>query len=165
MISAMFHVHPSLFLQITRKANTELGRWKHTNVTNVIIPRTLPVVLIITGNRSISELNSRAMYAVILLQQRDTWKFTRKGNMKTFCDKCDFTVSTKIKLKIHKESKHEGIRYLCDQCSSSYMIHGELKKHKRRVHEGVTFTCDECTFVSSFPESVRRHKITEHALK
>jgi len=86
--------------------------------------------------------------------------------MKTFCDKCDFTVSTKIKLTIHlKESKHEGIRYQCDQCSSSYMIHGELKKHKRRVHEGVPFTCDECTFVSSFPESVRRHKKTEHALK
>ena len=32
------------------------------------------------------------------------------------CDSCYFKLSDKQALKVHKESKHFGIKYDCDQC-------------------------------------------------
>ena len=49
-------------------------------------------------------------------------------------DRCSYTATTTGNLKVHKEAKHEGIRYPCDQCPYSSVQLGDLKRHKLRKH-------------------------------
>ena len=35
------------------------------------------------------------------------------------CDKCEYKTKTNYLLRVHKESKHEGIRYNCELCDYS----------------------------------------------
>ena len=37
-------------------------------------------------------------------------------------------------LKIHKESKHLGIKYPCDHCSANFSTKSNLKSHVARKH-------------------------------
>ena len=56
------------------------------------------------------------------------------------CDQCIYASTEPSKLKRHKQSKHEGVRYPCDQCE--YIVHykSNLSSHKRRNH-AVTEEC------------------------
>ena len=40
-------------------------------------------------------------------------------------------------LKIHKNFKHECIRYPCDQCDHAATTDGALKRHKESKHKGI----------------------------
>ena len=51
------------------------------------------------------------------------------------CDSCHFKLSDKQALKVHKESKHFGIKYDKKQL---------LKAHKDSKHNGIKYSCDEC---------------------
>ena len=34
-----------------------------------------------------------------------------------FCNLCDYKTRTKMNLKYHTESKHDGVEYACDKCT------------------------------------------------
>ena len=51
-------------------------------------------------------------------------------------------------LKMHKESKHEGIRYPCDQCDYAASMAKDLKRHKESKHEGIRYPCDQCDYAA-----------------
>ena len=53
------------------------------------------------------------------------------------CDQCEFTGS-QTGLRLHKESKHVGVRYPCDQCEYAASQASNLKRHKKSKHEGVS---------------------------
>ena len=55
---------------------------------------------------------------------------------------CEFTASTSYNLKVHKQSKHEGIRYPCDMCEYAVTRQWVLKVHKESKHEGNRYPCD-----------------------
>ena len=47
---------------------------------------------------------------------------------------------------MHKEAKHEGVRYDCDQCGFKAPSKRSIKRHKDAVHEGVSHVCDQCDY-------------------
>ena len=79
-----------------------------------------------------------------------------------FCDKCDYSASRKALLKLHKESKHEGIKYPCDQCSLEFTYRAHLKQHIRSTHEGVRYSCKQCDYVSLWPQALKEHVDAVH---
>ena len=36
--------------------------------------------------------------------------------------------------RVHKKSKHEGIRYPCNECEYAAIQVADLKRHKKRKH-------------------------------
>ena len=55
----------------------------------------------------------------------------------------------KQSLKIHQQSKHEGVRYVCNQCEYSATTRGDLKRHQESLHEGVLYSCDQCKYTAT----------------
>ena len=53
-----------------------------------------------------------------------------QGNSGYSCEYCDYKSKWKHALKIHKESKHEGICSNCDECGYKVTTKGSLKTHK-----------------------------------
>ena len=45
------------------------------------------------------------------------------------CDDCDYVSNKKISLKVHVQSKHEGVRYPCDLCDYQATQRGRLRVH------------------------------------
>ena len=95
--------------------------------------------------------------------EMETTSFTNDRNHEcstiTFtCDKCEFAATTLGYLKIHKESKHEGIRYPCDECEFAATTLGYLKRHKENKHEGIRYPCDKCEFAATTPSNLKNHK-------
>ena len=50
------------------------------------------------------------------------------------CDECEFNTSLPCKLKIHKNSKHLGIKYPCEVCGLEFTLPQVRRKHIRSVH-------------------------------
>ena len=70
---------------------------------------------------------------------------------------------TKVGLKIHKESIHDGVFYSCDKCTYKTITIPNLKQHKASSHEGVRYPCDQCDILPfTAVGSLRRHKVSVH---
>ena len=54
--------------------------------------------------------------------------------MKYACNQCDYQVAKQDNLKIHIQSKHEGVKYACNQCDYQATRQDNLKMHVKRVH-------------------------------
>ena len=65
--------------------------------------------------------------------------------------------NNKTKLKIHRENKHEGVRWPCDQCDKQFREKSVLQKHIKGVHEGVRFNCKLCDFEAPYQSSLINH--------
>ena len=76
------------------------------------------------------------------------------------CDKCEYMAATSYYLKLHRTSKHEGVRYSCDQCENSFL--NGLKSHKISKHKGVRYPCDQCDYTSTLTHGLKAH-IKKHA--
>ena len=64
-----------------------------------------------------------------------------------FCDKCNFKTAYQGNLSKHKKSMHEeGNKYSCDQCGLKFTQLGNLKKHREAIHDGIKYPCDQCDF-------------------
>ena len=59
------------------------------------------------------------------------------------CDQCEHVASKKLSLKLHIQSKHEGLRFPCDHCDYKATQKQLLKKHINEKHDGSMFSCDE----------------------
>ena len=76
---------------------------------------------------------------------------------KAQCPTCLKIYMNKTKLKIHRESKHEGVRWPCDQCDKQFREKSVLQKHIKGVHEGVMFNCKLCDFEAAYQSSLINH--------
>ena len=78
------------------------------------------------------------------------------------CDQCKYVTSTQLILKVHKKSKHEGIKYPCDQCDYAATTSSHLKTHQEARHAGIRYPCDKCEYAASALQSLNRHKKLKH---
>ena len=53
------------------------------------------------------------------------------------CDQCDSKYKQKKHLKIHIQSKHEGVKYACNQCEYQVTKQSSLKNHILSKHKCV----------------------------
>lgn len=52
------------------------------------------------------------------------------------CDMCEYVPKN---LRLHKESKHKGIRHPCGMCENTATTHSPLKKHKDSQQGGIRY--------------------------
>ena len=52
-----------------------------------------------------------------------------------------------------------GLRWGCDICDYSSKTTTALKMHKQHKHEGIKYPCDECSHVASKLDNLRRQGI------
>ena len=69
---------------------------------------------------------------------------SNKKDGKNQCRQCDYENSALYNLRLHVESKHEGVRYPCNQCDYKATREVHLRRHKEIKHEGVRYPCDKC---------------------
>ena len=67
-------------------------------------------------------------------------------NVKYNCDLCDYRATTKVNIKRHLQSIHEGVKYSCKQCEFKATQKKNVKRHVKSVHEGVQYNCDLCDY-------------------
>ena len=60
---------------------------------------------------------------------------------------------------LHKESKHEGIRYPCNECEYTATVAGKLRRHKENKHKGIRYPCDVCEYAATRASDFKRHRI------
>ena len=59
------------------------------------------------------------------------------GTSNTNCKECEYVTTTPTSLKIHKEMKHENVRYSCEECEYGATPAYSLKHHKESKHKRV----------------------------
>ena len=57
---------------------------------------------------------------------------------------CGYSVPEDSLLKIHIESKHEGVQYSCKQCDYKATDKRKLRTHIESKYEGVCYDCNLC---------------------
>ena len=80
------------------------------------------------------------------------------------CNECEFAATAAFVLKRHKESKHEGVRYPCNECEYAGTTKGSLKVHKESKHAGVKYPCEYCKYAATSKRVLVAHKRRKHAL-
>ena len=56
-------------------------------------------------------------------------------HLKYGCDQCEYKATRTSNLRVHKQSKHEGVQYSCDQCEYKAGRKENLKMHKKVINE------------------------------
>ena len=86
------------------------------------------------------------------------------GDKEFVCDKCDYRSATNGGLRLHIESKHEGIRHPCsfENCDAVYTFKGTLDNHIKTDHKGLRYECDKCEFKAKASSNIRKHKKSIH---
>lgn len=79
------------------------------------------------------------------------------------CKKCDYSCSRTDTLKIHIQSKHDGVIYKCQDCDAIFSRNWSLITHKKVKHEGRRFNCDQCHHKSTHLKYLKSHKIAKHS--
>jgi len=79
-----------------------------------------------------------------------------------FCDQCEYKAKTKYLLRVHKESKHEGIRYKCELCDYSAKKKEQVKLHNEAKHEGKTYSCNQCNYQTPRKYALKVHQDITH---
>ena len=78
--------------------------------------------------------------------------FTYRTSLKINCTQRSFSgalscrswICSKISLRRHIESVHEGKTYHCQHCEQKCANGGSLKRHIQSIYEGKTFQCQHC---------------------
>jgi len=86
----------------------------------------------------------------------------RKKNTEFKCEKCDFIFNAAVELKLHKEVKHDLIRYPCDECDFNATRSGILKSHKAYKHTNIRHQCDLCELSFTTTGNLKRHRNSVH---
>ena len=86
------------------------------------------------------------------------------GDKEFVCDKCDYRSAFNGGLRLHIESKHEGIRHPCsfENCDAVYTCKGTLDNHIKTDHNGLRYECDKCEFKTKATSNMRSHKKSIH---
>ena len=62
------------------------------------------------------------------------------------CNQCKYKTPRKGDLKIHIQSKHEGVCYSCNKCEYKATQRGSLEIHIEAKHEEPHYSCDQCEY-------------------
>ena len=75
------------------------------------------------------------------------------------CDHCDYKATQKHLLKKHITEKHDGMMFVCngEKCELKFWTKIELADHKRSIHENDPFLCDLCDFKSNSSVGIQTH--------
>ena len=65
-------------------------------------------------------------------------------------------------MKIHKDSRHKGIRFPCDLCGYKATGKSSLKRHMARKHEGKKISCSYCDYTCGTRGYLKKHIRLEH---
>ena len=86
------------------------------------------------------------------------------------CNKCDFSTTYRLGLKIHNTKAHSKVDFValpttCDVCEKVLEDERNLKEHKKREHtyHNVKFQCNECEFMACDPHTMQVHFGINHA--
>ena len=60
------------------------------------------------------------------------------------CNQCQYKATQQSNLKIHQQSKHEGVKYSCNLCQYQTGLAGNLKKHQQFKHKGEATIHQDC---------------------
>lgn len=91
-------------------------------------------------------------------------KQTIHQGIKFPCNHCEYKAMSPCDLRKHVRGRHEGIRYTCDRCDHISFDKSTLKKHVLAIHEGVRFSCDQCERSFTLKSSLAAHKKKKHIL-
>ena len=81
-----------------------------------------------------------------------------KVNIKAYpCTECKLTASQAQNLKIHVESKHEGVRYPCCKCEYAATRASYLKVNIKNIHDGVIYLYSKCEFTATSAQNLKNH--------
>ena len=61
-------------------------------------------------------------------------------------DQSEYKANHKDSLRLHKQSKHERIKYNCDQCEYKATTKSNLRVHTLSKHEAIKFDCEQCEY-------------------
>ena len=80
------------------------------------------------------------------------------------CHQCDKEFVSKVSLKLHKQSQHDGITYGCDVCTKIYASQSGLKAHKNFIHNpfSTKYVCTDCDKKFTTKEYLRSHRRSLH---
>ena len=92
--------------------------------------------------------------------QRKEYKI--KNYVRFYCTTCPKIFSTAYMSLLHKQSKHEDIRYRCNQCSFKAKYKSNLKQHQQSQHEIAIYSCDQCGYKATLQSNLRTHQQSKH---
>ena len=84
---------------------------------------------------------------------------------KVQCPDCNKILSTKKRLKVHIQSKHEGMRWPCNQCDFKAWERCTLNSHYRTVHQfdqPIKFKCVNCDYETLHKGDLNVHTKKHH---
>ena len=56
----------------------------------------------------------------------------------------DYQGTSKSKVTVHINSKHNNVRYSCDICEATFAQKGHIRLHKMAKHGEEKISCDQC---------------------
>ena len=78
------------------------------------------------------------------------------------CQHCTYQAINSGNLKVHVQTKHEGIKYPCQQCDYQATQSSSLQMHIKSKHEGVKYPCQQCDYQATHPSSLQMHIKSKH---
>ena len=78
------------------------------------------------------------------------------------CDLCDYKSKAGAEIKLHKLTKHEGLKFECGICGASYGRRGHLQEHIKAKHDNIRYSCKKCDFQSTRNGKLRSHIAIAH---
>ena len=86
-------------------------------------------------------------------------KNTTENGKSYFCQECNKSYRNSTGLKLHSDTRHQGITFLCQykDCDKVYSGQGALKKHIRAFHEGFFIKCYHCEKSFNDKGNLSRH--------
>ena len=81
-------------------------------------------------------------------------------------DGCDVKFYAKSAMQVHFRREHSSDPkpYKCELCEKSYSNRFRLKIHKESIHDGIKAPCEFCGKVYSCPRALKNHKVKHHGL-
>lgn len=81
------------------------------------------------------------------------------------CDQCDYKTFSKIKLKLHQDTKHSDLRpFTCPNCGAGFKLNVQLKKHHDIVHSHLRpFGCSSCDARFTSKGNLQDHVSRRHS--
>ena len=80
-----------------------------------------------------------------------------KKDGKYECNYCDYKSNHSGHVRIHQESKHEGVRHECDLCDYKATTNSHLRRHQRKMH-----TCNQCDLKAGLKSQIVEHQRRHH---
>lgn len=79
------------------------------------------------------------------------------------CKSCPASYATKRGLYIHSD-RHKGKSFPCQKCEYQATTTGNLKVHKNAKHDKIRFRCNLCSWTGSQSGMVKTHKKQKHMI-